>query len=344
MDFARTPRSLFLASLAAAAGGALFPRDSAAQSAVAPYRIDVHRHLSPPGYRDASHAYMPVFPKPLAGWAPQGSIDDMDAAGIALSMLSMPATPGVYYGDVQAARTLSRTSNEYMVSLRQARPKRYGVFAVLPLPDVDGALREIAYALDELKCEGIGLFSSYNEKFLGDPMFEPIWQELDRRKALVFTHPAGNPCCNHMQPEISESLIEYGTDTTRTIASLIFSGVSSRYPNVRVIFSHGGGTMPFLIERFRLSAKDPALARNLPNGVDAELRRFYYDTAFITNAPAMSALTALIPATQILFGTDFPYRSASPAVTELAGCGLTAADQTAIVRQNALTFLRSNVS
>jgi predicted TIM-barrel fold metal-dependent hydrolase len=341
MSISRAPRSSFLAGLTATAAGALIPRDSIAQSAVTPTRIDVHRHVSPPGYRDASHAYMPVFPKPLAGWTPQGSIDDMDAAGIALAMLSMPATPGVYYGDAQSARTLSRTSNEYMVSLRRANPKRYGVFAVLPLPDVDGALREIAYALDELKCEGIGLFSSYNEKFLGDPAFEPIWQELDRRKALVFTHPAGNPCCNHLQPEISESLIEYGTDTTRTIASLIFSGVSSRYPNVRVIFSHGGGTMPFLIERFRLSAKEPALAKNLPNGVDSELRRFYYDTAFVTNTPAMSALTALIPMTKILFGTDFPYRAAQPAVTELAACGLTPADQTAIVRNNPLALLRT---
>jgi predicted TIM-barrel fold metal-dependent hydrolase len=340
MNTLPTRRSAFLAGLAATASGALIPRDSVAQDGSVHNRIDVHRHLSPPGYADASHAYMPAFPKPLAGWTAQRSIEDMDAAGIQLAMLSMPATPGVFFGDVQAARTLSRTSNEYMASLRRDYPQRYGVFAVLPLPDVEGALREITYALDVLKCEGIGLFSSYNSKFLGDPLFEPVWQELDRRKALVFTHPAGNPCCNHLQPEISESLIEYGTDTTRTIASLIFNGVSSRYPNVRVIFSHGGGTMPFLIERFVLSAQDPALAKNLPNGVEYELRRFYYDTAFITNPEAMSALTKLIPASKILFGTDFPYRSARPAVTELADCGLTPADQNAIVRQNPVAFLK----
>lgn len=333
-------RTTFLAGVGAVTAAAATPAGLSAQDT--PHnRIDVHRHLSPPGYADASHGYLPVFPKPLAGWTPQASIEDMDAAGIALSMLSMPATPGVFYGDVQAARTLSRTSNDYMASLKRDNPNRYGVFAVLPLPDIEGSLHEIAYALDTLKTEGIGLLSSYNGKFLGDPSFAPIWQELDRRHALVFTHPAGNACCNHLQPEFSESVIEYGTDTTRTIASLVFSGASSRYPNVRVIFSHGGGTMPFLIERFRLAAAEPSIAKNLPNGVDAELRRYYYDTAFITNAAAMGALTELVPATHILFGTDFPYRAAAPAVRELAACGLTPAEEIAIVRPNALQFLRA---
>jgi predicted TIM-barrel fold metal-dependent hydrolase len=332
-------RTQFLTGALGVAAIAAAPIGTAAQSQ--PSRIDVHRHLSPPGYADASRAYLPAFPKPLAGWSAQRSIEDMDASGIALAMLSMPATPGIFYGDVQAARTLARSSNEYMVSLRRDYPGRYGVFAALPLPDVDGSLREIAYAYDVLNVEGIGLLSSYNGKFLGDPAFAPVWQELDRRKALVFTHPAGNDCCKHLQPEFSESVIEYGTDTTRAIASLVFSGASSRYANVKVIFSHGGGTMPFLVERFRLAAADPAIAKNLPNGVDEELRRYYYDTAFITNAVAMSALTKLVPASHILFGTDFPYRPAAPALTELAACGLTPAEVAAIVRPNALAYLRA---
>jgi predicted TIM-barrel fold metal-dependent hydrolase len=335
-------RRAFLAGIAATGAGVALGRASSAlaQSSVAGTRIDVHRHLSPPGYADASHAYLPVFPKPLASWTPEASIADMDASGIRFAMLSMPATPGIAFGDVAATRALARTSNEYMASLRRQYPGRYGFFAVLPLPDVAGSLREIAYALDVMKAEGIGLLSSYSDKFLGDPAFAPIWQELDRRKALVFTHPAGNDCCKHIQPEFSESVIEYGTDTTRTIASLVFSGTSSRYPNVRVIFSHGGGTMPFLIERFKLAAREPSIAKNLPNGVEAELRRYYYDTAFITNPEAMGALTKLVPASQILFGTDFPYRPAAPAVTELADCGLTSAEQLAITRQNPLAFLK----
>ena len=335
-------RGAFLASLAAAGGVTAIAGPARAQAPLpgAGTRVDVHRHLSPPGYADASHAYLPAFPKPLAAWTPESSLADMDAAGIRFAMLSMPATPGIAFGDIAAARALARTSNEYMASLRRQYPGRYGFFAVLPLPDVEGSLREIAYALDIMKAEGIGLLSSYNGKFLGDPAFEPIWNELDRRKTLVFTHPAGNACCNHLQPEISEAVIEYGTDTTRTIASLIFSGASQRYPNVRVIFSHGGGTLPFLIERFRLAARDPSLAKFVPNGVDAEIKRYYYDTAFVTNTVAMSALTKLVPASNILFGTDFPYRAAQPSVMELGDCGLTPADQLAIVRQNPLAFLR----
>ena len=337
------PRAAFLAGFGALGAASALGSPTLAQSPAtgAGTRIDVHRHLSPPGYADASHAYMPAFPKPLAGWTPEASLADMDASGIRLAMLSMPATPGIAFGDIAATRALARSSNEYMASLRRQYPGRYGFFAVLPLPDVEGSLREIAYALDIMKAEGIGLLSSYNGKFLGDPSFEPIWKELDKRKALVFTHPAGNACCNHLQPEFSEAVIEYGTDTTRTIASLIFSGSSQRYPNVRVIFSHGGGTLPFLIERFRLAAREPSLAKIVPNGVDAEIKRYYYDTAFIANTVAMSALTKLVPASNILFGTDFPYRAAQPSVTELASCGLTPDQQSAITHANALAYLRA---
>jgi predicted TIM-barrel fold metal-dependent hydrolase len=337
------PRAAFLAGFGALGAAAALGSPTLAQVPGARTRIDVHRHLSPPNYAaDSAPAHLPMFPKPLADWTAERSIADMDAAGIAMAMLSMPATPGVFYGDAPAARKLSRSSNEYMASLKRSSPGRYGMFAVLPMPDVDGSLAEIAYAYDQLKSDGIGLFSSYGPAlFLGDPKFAPVWEELDRRRALVFVHPAGNACCNTLQPYIGEAAIEYGTDTTRTIASLVFSGFSQRFPNVRVIFSHGGGTLPFLIERFTLQARNPDVGKKFPNGIEAEFKRYYYDTAFVTNTVAMSAMTALWSPSHILFGTDFPYRDALPSVNELASCGLTPDQQSAITHANALAYLHA---
>jgi len=138
---------------------------------------------------------------------------------------------------------------------------------------------EIAYALDTLKADGIGLLTSYGDKWLGDPAFAPVMEELNRRKAIVYTHPTTASCCGNLIPDVPDAIVEWGTDTTRTIAGLV-SGTAARCRDVTFIFSHGGGTMPFLAERFqRLPQANPKVAARLPGGVDAELRRFYYDTA-----------------------------------------------------------------
>jgi predicted TIM-barrel fold metal-dependent hydrolase len=234
----------------------------------------------------------------------------MGNAGVATAVLSI-TTPGVWFGDDAAAVPLARACNEYGAKLAADGARRFGMFATLPLPNIDASLREIEYALDTLKVDGIGLFTSYGDKWLGDQAFAPVMDELNRRKAVVYTHPIDANCCRNLLAGVPGPVIEYGTDTTRTIASLLFTGTASRCPDVKFIFSHGGGTMPFLIERFvRLPLTSKAAAEKTPEGVTALLQRFHYDTAQVANPAAMAALTKVVPTSQILFGTDFPFRTA----------------------------------
>jgi predicted TIM-barrel fold metal-dependent hydrolase len=302
------------------------------------HRIDVHHHLSPPDYI-AELGPKKMLAPPTANWTPQKSLDDMDRAGVATSMLSI-TTPGLWFGDDQSARRLARACNDYAAKLVVGHPKRFGLFVALPLPDVEGSLREIEYGLDQLKADGVGLFTSYGDKWLGDPAFAPVFEELNRRKAVVYTHPTSPKCCANLLPGINDAAIEYGTDTTRAIARFLFGGQAAQYPDIQIIFSHAGGTMPFLIERFHIIAKAPDMAAKLPHGLVPQLTRFHYDTAQVANPSAMSALHKLIPTSQILFGTDFPFRTAEEHVTGLRDCGVfSAADLRAIDRDNALKLL-----
>jgi predicted TIM-barrel fold metal-dependent hydrolase len=212
---------------------------------------------------------------------------------------------------------------------------------MIPLDDTEGSLQEIAYALDTLKADGIGLMTSYHDKWLGDPSFGPVMEELNRRKAVVYTHPTAADCCVNLVKTEQPVMIEFGADTTRTIADIIFSGNAQKFRDIRWIFSHAGGTMPFLIERFvRNPLLDPNAKAAAPQGTLAELTRFYYDTAQTSNRSAMSALSAIIPVSQILFGTDFPYRASIDHVKGLREAGVFSDAQLMdIERGNALKLL-----
>jgi 6-methylsalicylate decarboxylase len=173
-----------------------------------------------------------------------------------------------------------------------------------------------------LKADGIGLYTSYRDKWLGDPAFDPIFAELDRRKAAIYVHPATPDCCVNLVPGIQDANIEYGTDTTRAIARMVFGGAAQRFPNVRIIWSHAGGTMPFLIERFMRTATFPEFRRKLPGGFLPEAQRFYYDTAQASNKVALTAARMVIPASHFVFGTDYPYRGAKEHVEGLRQSGV----------------------
>lgn len=300
-------------------------------------RIDVHHHFAPPAFIAALGAEHAPHP-PTRDWTVEQSIDDMDRAGVKTAILSI-TVPGVWFGDDAAARRLARACNEYGAQLVADYPGRFGLFAALPFPDVDGSLAEIAYALDVLKADGIGFYTSYGKHWLGSPMLAPIYAELDRRGAIAYTHPTKNDCCVNLLPGIPESVIEYGTDTTRTIADLVFSGSATRYPRIRWIFSHAGGTMPFLIGRFTNLAQLPRFAAHLPNGILPELRRFHYDVAQSAHPGAISSLMHLVPVSQVLLGTDFPYQSSAALVAGLRTCGLSEADLHAIECTNARSLL-----
>ena len=305
-----------------------------------PYRIDVHHHLSPPTYIVASNANN-FGDSRMRDWTPERSIDDMDKAGVAVAMLSI-TTPAVNYTSGEAARKMARECNEYAAKMIADHPGRYGSFAMIPLTDTEGSLKEIEYALDTLKLDGIGLLTSYGDKWLGDPLFLPVMEELNRRKVVVYTHPTAANCCVNLVRTEPPVMIEFGTDTTRTIADIIFSCNAQKFRDIRLIFSHAGGTMPVLIERFVRNPLlvDPRSKATVPDGTLAELKRFYYDTAQTSNKAAMSALSAVIPASQIVFGTDFPYRSSIDHVKGLRECGVfTDAQIMDIERGNALKLL-----
>lgn len=256
-------RGEFLTVLAALGAGALGGSAVAAQPAK-PRRFDFHYHLGDPKYIEAIRAHN--LPAPPALMTTEKALEDMDKAGVTTSILSIPG-PGVWFGDAAEARRLARQCNEYSAQLVADHPKRFGFFATLPLPDVEGALREIAYGLDTLGADGVCTWTSYGNKWLGDPAFAPVFDELNRRKALIYTQPIRADCCAKILPEVPSAVVEYGTDTTRTIASLVFNGVATRCADMRIIFSHDGGTMPFLIERFLFEARNPKTAQKLPHGV-----------------------------------------------------------------------------
>ena len=328
-------RAVAQASPAAGGGRAV----AQASPETKPFRIDVHHHLSPPSYITASNEI--GFGEGLMrSWSIEKSLADMDKAGTATAMLSV-TTPGINAVKPDVARRLCRESNEYAARLVADYPGRFGNFAMLPLRDAEGSLRELEYALDTLKADGIALMTSYNDKWLGDPLFLPVMEELNRRKALVYTHPTAANCCVNLVPTQQPVMIEFGTDTTRTIADIVFSGNAQKFRDIRWIFSHAGGTMPFLIERFvRNPLLEPNVKPTVPDGTLAELRRFYYDTAQTSNKSAMSALAAIIPPSQILFGTDFPYRTGIDHVKGLRGADVFTDEQIAsIERGNALKLI-----
>ncbi len=244
----------------------------------------------------------------MVNWSVQKSLDDMDRAGVTASMNSI-VVPGVWFGDAEQARRLARDSNEYAAKLVSDYPKRFGSFASVTLPDIQGSLQEIEYALDTLKADGIQLWTSYGDKWLGDPFFAPVFEELNRRKAVVFVHPTENECCTNFPANFKAS-IEYGTETTRAIVRMVSTGASKRYPDIRMIFSHAGGTMPFLIGRFvnrEGRAENPAERPDF----QTEVGRFYYDTAQSFHPVPMTALRQVVSTSQIVFGTDYPYRSSA---------------------------------
>ena len=302
----------------------------------APHRIDVHHHIVSPGFVEELRT---LLQPPTLAWTPSRSIEDMDRAGVATAITSV-TTPGVWIGDNEQGRRLARDSNDYAAKLAADYPGRFGIFVAVPLPHIEASLAEIEYGLDTLKADGIALFTSYRDKWLGDGAFDPVMEELNRRKAVVFVHPEAPLCCRGLLPGVHEAVLEYGFDTTRAITRILFSGTALRYRDIRWIFCHGGGTTPFLAERLvRAPGTNKSLQQYVPDGVMAELKRFHYDVAQIAHAMALSALTRLVPISQILWGTDFPFRFGMEYVKGLDEFGFAPEDLRKIDRENALRLL-----
>jgi predicted TIM-barrel fold metal-dependent hydrolase len=338
-------RRRFLGTLATIGAASLLPAGlSTGQGGTR--RIDVHQHFVSPSF----HAFLaakntPTTPIPgfntWRDYSPSRAVEELDRVGIETAMLSITA-PGVWFGNADEARRLAREMNEFAAARMVGDHRgRFGLFAVLPLPDVDGALREIEFALDTLKADGFGVLTSYGNAWLGDPSFAPVLDELNRRKAVVYVHPTDAACCSGLLPRVPNQMLEYPMDTMRTIASLIVSETATRCPDVRFVFSHAGG--PLIGVAGRLLGAEMS-ADNLtkvpePNTRLHHLRRFYYDTAGSANPINMHALKNLVGMSQIVFGTDAPFFDGAPQLRGLQAAGFNATELAQVERGNALAFL-----
>jgi predicted TIM-barrel fold metal-dependent hydrolase len=322
--------------MAAAIGGN--PEGAFAQAASSKARrIDIHHHFAPPAWV-AEVKGRPLLQTANTTWTPAKSIDDMERGGVATAMISI-TNPGLWFGDAAVTRRLARACNDYGARLVQDHPTRFGLFAAMPLPSTDDTLHEIAYAYDTLKADGIALLTSYGDTWLGNPAYMPVMEELNRRKAVVHVHPTAANCCRNLDYGVAPGTVEYGTDTTRAIIGVTFGGVAARFPEIRFIWSHAGGSAPFLAGRIdggSSNAKD-----RLPNGFMHEAKKFYYDTAGATNRGALTSLLQLVSTSQVLFGTDFPPGGASLEIAKaLSAVGLfNQTDMSAIERENAVKLL-----
>jgi 6-methylsalicylate decarboxylase len=352
---AGTCRREFLKSVALVGAGAWLSANRLAvetglsSNGAKPDRIDVHHHILPPPYmlraRDRVLEISDRDHSALLNWTPARAVEEMDRSRISAAITSL-SLPGVWFGGAEAARSLARTCNEYAAQMMRDYTGRFGLFAALPLPDTEGSLREIAYAFDVLKADGIGLVSSYEDKWPGDPAFAPVFEELNRRKAVVFIHPTAPSCCGHLMPGIAASTVEFLFDTTRAIVSLLVNGTFSRFPDIRFIFCHAGGTMPVLAARTNAFVeRHKEIVERVPNGVPYELRRLYYDVANSINPSSMAAVMNLVPTSQLLFGSDFPYVPLAVTANGLDHFGLSSSDLRAVNCENAMRlFPRLNLT
>jgi len=329
----------FVIGGAAALGGVLLGGGQRAVAAV-PHRIDVHHHIIPPQYLEEA----PPSANLQRMWArtPQQTLEEMDRNGIAVSMLSF-ATPYLWFSGIEPGRRLARMCNDYCAERMRDNVGRFGLFAGLPpLEDTEGCLREIAYAFETLHAHGVTVMTSYGDHYLGDAAYAPVWQELDRRQAVVFVHPSNPTCCNPVNVGVPSVFAEWPFDTARTVMSLWVSNALLRWPHIRFIFSHGGGALPMIADRIdKFGRAEPGAGPGGPRLHDAlsQIRTLYFDTANAANPPALAATRAMAEPGHILFGTDCPFVPAARAVDDLARAQLNPQELRAIERDNAIALM-----
>lgn len=264
--------------------------------------IDTHHHLLPGFFWEATeNAHAPVGGLAPLRWSKEASLSFMDDAGIDLAVVSL-STPGVHTGE------MARRCNEFSAELIHSRPDRFGGFACLPLPDIDASLKELSHALDVLKLHGVVLFTNSNGVYLGDPVLEPVFEELERRNAVVYVHPNPSPDAVAHSLGLPDNLLDFPTDTNRAVAQMHYTNRFARTPNVKYIFSHAGGSIPYLAARFAIIDEMNFIPGAEQRGTAADMfRRIYWDTALAFSDPVLRMLRDVAGIDQVLYGTDFPY-------------------------------------
>ena len=286
-------------------------------------RIDVHAHYLPAGYQRAAEAAgyqqpdgMPALPE----WDASKALAMMDRLNIRTAMLSI-SSPGVHFGDDAAARKLAHEVNEEGARTAADHPGRFGLFAALPLPDVDGALEAASYALDVLGADGVAVETNHHGIYMGDARFDPLFAELDRRRAVVFMHPTSPtcPCCQTLSMGYPRPVIEFMFETTRAVTNMLLQGTLDRFPGIRLIVPHAGAAIPVLVDRIVghahvLHTPEPVSGER----VFATLRRLYYDLAGFPLPRLVPALMEIADPGHVLYGSDWPFTPLAT-VEELAG-------------------------
>ena len=283
-------------------------------------RIDVHHHVLPQFYIDAqkSAGITGTAYRGFPEWTPDHSLSVMESEDIETAILSF-TSPGIWFGDIEQTKELASQCNKYLAELSRVHRGRFGGFGFLPLPDIEAAVQETGVLYDDLQLDGITLLTSVDNKYIGHPDFEPLYAELNRRKAVVLIHPCYPPGTEADGWDIPRMLIDYPFETTRVAINLIFKGVMERYPNIQFILSHAGGTLPFLAHRIAIFDKLTPFGDNYPNGALASIKQFWFDTALSGDSVPLAGLTSLADKSRILFGTDYPYIPGDKVTDETKG-------------------------
>ena len=282
-----------------------------------PRRIDTHSHVVPPDYAEWLRGKgVLAGGLPIPSWDVDETLALMDRYGMAAAVLSV-STPGVHLGDGADARAMARHVNDFAAQVVRDHPDRFGFFATLPLPDVDGALAELERAFDSLGADGVVLLANHGGVYLGGPAFDPVFDELQRRKAVAFVHPSLLPGLQPLEG-IPAFIADFLLDTTRAAVNLARSGTLERCPDVRIILAHAGGFVPYAAYRLSFAASPKMDVRH---GLSL-LQRYYFDTALSSSPSALPSLLALTSPDHVTFGSDWPY------APEVAIAGMTSMYET----------------
>jgi 6-methylsalicylate decarboxylase len=292
-----------------------------------PSLIDVHAHFVTGDYVGAARAAGVDHPDGMPGW-PSWSAEEhlrlMDTWGISRSVLSV-SSPGTHFGDDRAARALTRQVNEFGAKTVRDHPDRFGHFASLPLPDVEGALAALAYALDELGSDGVVITTNAGGVYLGDARFAPVYEELDRRRAIVFVHPTSPPCAEQISLGRPRPMLEFIFDSTRTVSDLIFTGTLRRYPGIDWVFTHGGGTLPLLAARLEVFRATMYSHGPDEPSVPEQIASLWFDIAGTPFPHQVPTLAAAFGTERLLYGSDYCWTPVAAVGQQVAS--VDAADQ-----------------
>ena len=346
MTYTPVSRRKFLAGAAAVGAASLLQVRGARAQAGAAKVIDTHHHYYPPAYQKSwidweDARKIPHFTTQV-GWSPAKGLEELDKNGVATGVLSMASTPGTWFNlDAAAAGKVVRDCQDFGAEMVRDHKGRFGLFAPLSMLDIDATLKEIEYVFDTIKADGLGLQTNYGDKWLGNPLYKPVLEELNRRKATVYVHPLVANCCAQLSVGAFPAVLEVPHDTTRTVTSLLLAGRFTQFPDIKWLFSHAGGTIPMLAGRivaFYGKSTRGDQSGLTADGIYEQFRKLHYDTANATSAPAMAALMKLVPASQITFGSDYPYFPVSQ-IEDIRKMGLPAAELAAIESGNAMRLV-----